>query len=184
MRFVAQFANYVISITPGRKRFTEYGVDVVEPPIEAEFDANDWVQRDYETAILSFKFRGIQQYEDEATPVSPAARVSVYDTDVEAEKNGWDDETKTIVEQRMLNSSAHGRDYVLVSELALDPPWPSYDLFDGKPEALAEQVLMLGYDPEEVIAYESSKWGQQRESVVSALQAAVEARDTGEIIVT
>lgn len=184
MRFVAQYANYVVGITPGHKKFTEYGVDVVDPSIEAEFDRNGWTQHDFETAMLSFKFRGTQQYEDEATPVSPVARLSVYDTDLVAVQEGWDEDTKIKVEQRLLSSQGLGRDYVLVTEMALDPPWPSYDLFEGKPQVLVEQALALGFDLEEVIAYESSKWGQQREDVLAALTAGIEARDTGEIIVT
>jgi hypothetical protein len=184
MRFVSQFTNYAIGILPGKKRFTEYGVEVVAPDLDAVFDSNGWNQRDMETALLAFRFRGIYQHEDEATPVSPAYRLSIFDTDEVAEKEGWDDETKTLVEQAMLAARANGRDYVQVIEIALNPPWPSYDLFDGKPQALAEQVLALGYDLEEVIAYEESKWGQQREDVLVALRAAAEARDTGEIIVT
>ena len=184
MRFVSQFSEYVLGIHPGRKKYTEYGVDIVDPEINAAFSANDWNQRDYETAVLAFKFRGIYQHEDEATPVSPAYRLSVFDTDEAAAREGWDEDTKILVEKRMLEARANGRDYVLVAELALDPPWPSYDLFEGKPQALAAQVLALGFSLEETIAYEESKWGQQREDVVAALQAAVDARDTGEIVIS
>jgi hypothetical protein len=184
VRFVSQFTNYVIGIKPARKKFTEFGVEIVEEEISAAFDFNAWNQHDYETAVLAFKFRGIYQHEDEATPVSPAYRLSVFDTDEVALREGWDENKKILVEQEMLKAPANGRDYVLVTEIALTPPWPSYDLFEGKPQELVEQVLSLGYDLEDVIAYESSKWGQQREDVLVVLQAAVEARDTGEIIVT
>ena len=108
----------------------------------------------------------------------------MFDTDVEAEREGWDEDTKILVEKAMLDAKANGRDYVLVAEIALEAPWPSYDLFEGKPQALAQMVLSLGFDLEDAIAYEESKWGQQREDVLAALQAAVDARDTGEIVVS
>jgi hypothetical protein len=184
MRFVSQYTNFVLNIRNPKKKFTEYGVDVIEDEIVAEFDPRSWNQRDIETAIASFKFKGLFQHEDEATPVHPAYRISVYDTDEMALREGWSEEEKTFVESRLMSGQNYGRSYVLVSELALDPPWPAYDQFEGTPQELAEQVLMLGYDLEDVIAYESSKWGQQREDVLVALQAAIEARDTGEIIVT
>jgi hypothetical protein len=184
MRFVSQYTNFVLNIRNPKKKFTEYGVDVVEDEIVAEFDPRSWNQRDLETAIASFRFKGLFQHEDEATPVHPAYRISVYDTDEMAMREGWDEETKAFVEQRLLTGQNFGRNYVAVTELALDPPWPSYDQFEGKPQELVEQVLALGFDLEEVATYESSKWGQQRDEVLAALQAATEARDSGQIVIT
>jgi hypothetical protein len=184
LRFVSQFTNYVINIQPAVKRVGDFGVEILRPDILAEFQPHNWTQRDLETAVVNFKFRGVYQHEDEATPVHPAYRLSTYDTEELAEAEGWDEETKTLIEQRLLSAKAFGRDYVLVQEVAMPAPWPSYDEFAGTAEELAMQVLDLGYSPEEVIAYESSKWGQQREDVIAALSTAVEARDAGEIIVT
>lgn len=184
MRFVSQYTNYILNIRPARKRFTEYGVEVEYPDILAEFDSQGWVQSDLDRALQSFQFKGMFQHEDEATPVHPAYRLSVYDTDIQAELQDWDEATKALVEQKLLASRGLGRDYVLVEEAALAPPWPAYDEFPEGADALAMQVLDLGYSPEDVIAYETSKWGQNREEVVTALQSLVEARDAGEIIVT
>jgi hypothetical protein len=184
VRFVSQFTNYVINIQAAVKRVGDFGVEILRPDILAEFRPHDWTQRDLETAIASFQFKGSYQHEDEATPVHPAYRLSTYDTDELAIEEGWDSETKELIEQRLLTSKGFGRDYVLVQELAMAAPWPSYDEFAGSAEELAMQVLDLGYSPEEVIAYESSKWGQQREDVLAALAGAVEARDAGEIVIT
>jgi hypothetical protein len=184
MRFVSQFTPFSVGIKPGRKRFTDYGIEQVEPEIDAQFDPFGWNQHDMEVAFQNFKFRGQFQYEDEATPVNPAYRLAVYDTDEEALKNGWDEATKEVVEQRLLDAGSYGQAFIRVEEIALQPPWPTYDEFDGKPEALVVMVGDLGFDPEVVLHYEESKWGQQRPEVMQALQTAIEARDTGEIIVT
>jgi hypothetical protein len=184
LRFVSQFTNFTINIRSPKKKYTEFGVEIVEPEIVAEFDQHGWNQRDMEIAVLSFQFRGIFQNEDEATPVPPTYRLSVYDTDEMALREDWDEETKAFVEHRLLNAASFGRDFVLVQELALSPPWPTYDSFEGRAQDIALQVLDMGFDPEDVIAYESSKWGQQRADVIEALQSAIEARDSGEIIVT
>ena len=184
MRFVSQYTNYIINIRNPVRRVTDFGVEQIRDEIIAEFDANSWNQRDMEVAIASFKFHGIFQFEDEATPVPPAYRLSVYDTDEKAAEFGWDDETKAEVEQRMITAKSFGRDFVLVQELALAPPWPAYDTFPGTAEELAQQVLDLGYSVDDVVAYETSKWGQQREDVLDALATAVAVADEGQIIVT
>jgi hypothetical protein len=168
---------------PPVKRYTEYGVEIVKPEIIAQFDSNDWNQGDLEVAVRAFQFHGLFQFEDEATPVPPTYRLAVFDTDHAAELEGWDDETKEFVETRLLTAKSYGRDFIRVEEIALTPPWPSYDSFAGDADAIAVQVLDMGFDPEAVIAYEASKWGQQREDVIAALVLVVEARDAGEIIV-
>ena len=88
MRFVSQFVNYAIRITPGRKQMTEYGVDRGRGA-----DRRGLQRQRLEPARLRdgdpvFKFRGIHQYEDEATPVSPAYRLSVFDTDERGRARG------------------------------------------------------------------------------------------------
>jgi hypothetical protein len=184
VRFVAQYSNFNINIRNPKKRYTDFGVDEIEPEIIAQFDRGNWNQHDLEVALRVFQFKGLFQHEDEATPVPPTYRLAVYDTDEQAELQDWDEETKAMVEQRLLTAQSFGRDFVLVEEVAMEPPWPTYDSYEGRAEDVAMQVLDLGFDPEQVIAYEESKWGQKRPDVVEALRAAVEARDAGEIIVT
>lgn len=184
MRFVSQFTNFIINIRSPKKKFTEFGVDIVEEEIVAEFSNREWNQRDLETALASFRFRGQYQYEDQATPVTPTYRISVYDTEEEALRQGWDEETKLLVEKRLMEAGSYGSNFVAVTEVALQPPWPTYNQFEGSPEELVVQALDLGYDPETIIVYEESKWGLRRPEVIEAFRSAIEARDAGEIIVT
>lgn len=184
MRFVSQYTNFVINVRNPRKKFTDYGVEVEDEGVMAEFDSGSWDGRDMEVALANFKFRGIFQFEDEATPVPPAYRLSVYDTDIKAEELGWSDEEKAEIERRLLAAKSLGKDFVLVHEIAMAPPWPAYDEFAGSAEELAAQVLDLGFSLDEVVAYETSKWGQQREDVLDALATVVAMRDEGQIIVT
>ena len=159
MRFVAQYSGYQIKIRDPQAHVTSWGVEQTVQGIVAAFDKNDWLQRDYETALRSFKFKGMYQHEDEATPVEPTYRVAVYDTEDEQAKHGWDDELREEVERKLLSAKAFGRDYVLVQEIAIEPPWPTYDLFRGSPEELVAQVGDLGYLYSDALAYEESQMG-------------------------
>jgi hypothetical protein len=183
MRFVSQYSNFQIQIFPPQARLSPYGVEQTSEGLVAEFSNGDWNQRDYETALRSFKFRGQFQYEDEATPVPPTYRIAVYDTEEQAQLRGWDEEYRSSVEQRLLNAKSFGRDFVLVTEVAIEPPWPRYDEFPGAPEELVMQMDDLGYDLSEALAYEQSKWGQQREPVIAALTQAISKADEDEIVV-
>ena len=185
MRFVSQYTNYIINIRAARKKFTEYGVEIESPDILAEFDSQDWVQRDLETALSSFQFKGMFQHEDEATPVHPAYRiVGLRHRGAGASAGlGRGDEDAGRAEAAHLGRL---RARLRAGTGDGDGPRPGRPTTSSPSDAdeLAMQVLDLGYDPDEVIAYETSKWGQNREDVVAALQAVVEARDAGEIIVT
>ena len=79
---------------------------------------------------------------------SPAYRLSVYDTDNEAERAGLgrrdEDDGGAAAARR---AAPTGATSCSCSELALDPPWPAYDEFAGTPEALAEQVLDARLQP-------------------------------------
>jgi hypothetical protein len=146
MRFVAQHANFQIQIFPPQARLSPFGVEQTSEGLTAEFSEHDWNQHDYETVLRAFKLRGLQQYEDEATPVPPTNRIAVFDTEEEQAKRNWDDDYRASVEQRLLAAKSFGRSFVLVPEIAIEAPWPRYDVFDGSPEELVEQVDVLGYD--------------------------------------
>lgn len=79
----------------------------------------------------------------------PTYRLSVYDTEVEAERLGWSDELRAEVERKLLAAKSFGASYILVPEIALDPPYPTYDLYVfSDPEELVARLDDLGFSLE------------------------------------
>lgn len=190
MRFVAQHPGLVVGIRPERKQKTMEGeILVIRTGIQAEFKPNVWNQHDMEVALAAFQFQGLFQHEDEATQVSPVYRLAIYDTDEEYERRldteeAWTPEEKAFVEQRLMQSRALGEAFVVVPEETLAAPWPKYDDFDGTPDELVLTIHgVLGIPFETALEYERSKWGQQREDVIEALQTAINVRDQGIVVV-
>jgi hypothetical protein len=189
VRFVSQHSDFNVGIRAERRRLTVDGETIVtRPGISAQFKPG-FNQRDYEVAIKSFQFHGLYQHEDEATPVDPAYRLSVYDTDLEYEasqetETPWSLEDKEFVEQRMLAAKSLGEAFVVVPEETLEPPWPRYHDFEGDAtELVLTAVNVIGIPLEDVLAYETSKWGERRDDVIDAIQTAIQIRDEGKIVV-
>lgn len=184
MRFVSQYSGFQIQLLAPQVALGVLGQQVMVEGIEAQFSEHDWSQRDLDVARLGFKWKGLYQYEDEATPVEPTYRLSVYDTEVEQERLGWSDEIRAEVERRLRASKSFGTAYIVVPEIALDPPWPTYDLFVfNDPEELVARLDDLGFPLEPTLAYEQSKWGQRRDEVIAAFQRAISERTADEIVV-
>jgi hypothetical protein len=186
MRFVAQYPDFAVGIKAEKSRLTSDGEVILrEEGIIASFSTRGWEQRDLEVALASFQFKGLYQHEDEATPVNPAYRLSYYDTDEMAETYGWEEDTKAMVEQRLLSARSYGRAFVVVPDVPLDPPWPLYNDFDGTPQ---EMVLVchsvIGVPFEAVVEYEKSRWGRNREDVIEAFTEAIQIRDEGKVVIT
>jgi hypothetical protein len=192
VRFVSQYSGFTVGVQSERRRLDMDGGSVVtRPGVWAEFTNAAMNQRDLEVALGAFQFKGLFQYEDEATPVSPAYRIGVYDTDDQYERRldtdeEWTPEFKALLEQRMLAAPSYGRAFVLVPEQTMDPPWPKYPA--GDDVDATELVLtihnVIGIPFEDVLAYEESKFGERREDVIVALRNAIEVRDEGKVIVS
>jgi hypothetical protein len=162
---------------------------VTRTGIQAEF--RPWVfnQHDMEIALASFQFEGLFQNEDQATLVDPGYRIAIYDTDEEYEKRlgtdeEWSLDDKDLVERRLLESRSLGENFVVVPEKTVEPPWPKYDDFEGDAtELVLTAVNVIGVPLETMLDYEQSKWGQQREEVIDAIQTAISIRDKERIVV-
>lgn len=185
MRFVAQFPDFAVGIRAEKSRLTADGEVILrQEGIIASFSSRGWEQRDLEVALGAFQFKGLYQHEDEATPVNPAYRLSYYDTDEQAEIYGWDEDTRALVEQRLLSARSLGRAFVLVPDVPLDPPWPLYEEFDGSTTDLILTIHgVIGIPFEQVLDYEKSRWGRNREDVIEALQEAIQIRDEGKVVI-
>jgi len=175
MRLIAQFANYRIQVRPMRVRGLGDGTaETLQEPIYLQFQ-HDAVMYDNEVkeAKETFAFRGQYQHRDEATPVDPIYRLSVFDT-----KNIADAEDREIAEAFMRDQIAQGNtDFIIVETTAIPRPWPNYDNTKD-PKKIAAKVVEDGYTVQDVIDYERL-FGQNRADVIAAL----EAIETDEVVV-
>lgn len=116
-------------------------------------------------------FKGVAEGE------SPLRRISAYDTDLAAERNGWDAATKASVE-RLLDAQ-QGQDYFRVDRPRLSPPWPLYDNLDDADAIVTIAGATLEADGiAHAVAYE--KENLNRTDVVDALQELLESSGAGE----
>lgn len=147
-------------------------LQVMEPAhiaIFAKAGVTPW-ERDF--ALKHFGFTGVADGED------PIGRLSLYDTDAEADRHGWTPEEKAEIEAVL--DAGVSSDYFRVEKPRLTAPWPSYDdlLPQGRrtaelvAEQIAETVKTLGLDAEGVIAYELEN--RNRPEVIEALQSETE----------
>ena len=166
MRFISQNTNHVVQIRPMRQRaLGDGGVEVVQEPIYAAFTPCEQggflYENEKEAAEKHFRFYGLTQHEDEATPSDPIYRLSIYDTDEEAKKQGWDVDTKDLVEATLTHSSQLAPDSILVIESTpIAAPFPAYDSYDGDIDQLVITLVEQGHDLERVLTYERN-FGQR-----------------------
>ena len=113
--------------------------------IFAQFEQAGLTPHEKEQVLQHFSFRGTYEGED------PLRRVSIYDTDVEARYQGWDEATKKEVEENLV--AGQNEWYFLLEEQRQPKPWPRYDELRS-PQKIVEMVQTLGIDLESVIAYE------------------------------
>lgn len=139
---------------------------------------------------------GLALYEFRRQPqgVSPEQWLSFYDSIEEQQRNGWTDEERAEIEQKLLITDG----VKLVEKPRVAAPWPSYDkLVAGSRPApsrkeIVEKILAIideqGYDPQAVLAYESENKG--RSEVMDAVSAllpegttfSIEDDEDGELI--
>jgi hypothetical protein len=86
---------------------------------------------------------------------------------------------KEMIEE-MLLAKAGGKDFIYVERDKLAPPWPAYDGFKGNLNALLKRIEEDGYTLEEVLAYEQSPDGPQREAHIAFLGEEILNRDARE----
>jgi len=179
MRVISQHTNHMIQIRPQRQRpVGDGGVVVTQEPIYAVFTPAEGgaflYENEREEAERHFKFNGLTQHEDEATPSDPIYRLSVYDTDEEAEKNLWDDETKAIVEEVLTRKARTAPNAIFIVESTPIPaPFPTYDTYDGDPAQLVLTLADQGHDLAQVLHYERT-FGPKRPEIIEALEIGVE----------
>jgi hypothetical protein len=180
VRAVSQYTNHVIQIRPMRSRaLGDGGVEVTQEPILAVFAPLDQggflYDNEKEAAEEHFNFHGLTQHIDEATPSDPAYRLSVFDLDEAAEREGWDEEAQELVKETLLRKAERSPQSILIiTSTPIEAPFPAYDSFEGDPEQLVIKLIEDGFDLERVLHYERA-FGPKRPEIMDALEEGVEA---------
>jgi hypothetical protein len=170
MRFVSRYGGLTVVIRPIIEEAYATGMaKVIQQPIYANFSPYQLTPDERELAIHHWAgWNGFYQELDEVSEVKPDYRIGVWDSDVAADFEGWDPETKAWVEERMIKRGEQTNDLIPVPLTMLSPPWPKYDEFKGSTAALVRKLLEEGHDLGEVLAYEQAV--QKREKVIEALE--------------
>lgn len=162
MRFISKYRSYSFVAIPTRapEKAIAYGLKA-ELPIVCDFQhggLSDWEKKE---GLARFEFAGLGHDE------KAARRLSFYDTELEAIRLGWDEETKTRVEQRLLGAPGYGVDFFEVERPRLEPPWIRYDEVED-PQEIVTMIRAIGIDPAAVVAYELEN--RNRQAVLDALE--------------
>lgn len=166
MRFVCKHANYSVELRESIEEPDPYhkGRHIIHrKPLVANFVAGDLTPWEKEAALKHFSFAGMPVEEDMMTPVDPSSRLSSFDTTTQ----GWSPEDQEYAEKALLESQAHGPDYLHVETPKRPAPWAGYDKLRAA-NKIVELVEATGSDPEYVLAYEREN--ENRDAVIAALE--------------
>lgn len=179
MRFVSQYGKYKIVCWPsvvneasGRYQSRGY-VAAFEP-----FNFTEAERREvYERFGISMK-RGSRMLEDRVTPSDQDWRIGTFDT-----ADILDEKLRVAVEKALLESPAHGIDFVAVEKTPVAKPWPRYDELKAAGKRTNEDVAKLivakvrdlGLDVDGALAYEREN--ANRPAVIAALESFTEEEE-------
>jgi hypothetical protein len=147
----------------------------LEPGFTAQFRGGDF--DDYERGLLYERFgdvmrRGSRFTDDTLTTPAPTEwRIGTYDTGTIE-----DFETRTKVEQLLLDNFSNGHHYIALVKPKAAAPWPGYDNLTVRGKRTIEHVLdtirnvveQAQIDPDTVLVYEQANLN--REPVVELLE--------------
>jgi len=181
MRFISQYKKYGMQVRAIREMVLATGqVQVQVEPIYIQFRQDDISEREIAAAEEHWtKFAGRTVERDGMTPTPLVSRLSTFDTDSDFHPWANDPEVKAMVEETLL-SKAGGKDFIYAPREVTPPPWPTYDLFQGNLNALLERVNEDGYKLEDVLAYEESPDGPQRQAHIFFLREEILKRDAAD----
>jgi hypothetical protein len=176
-RFISQIRRFSICVDKGHTRFVDGVEETVRSPIYADFWQEDIREHEVMAAEKSFNLHGRTTEMDQVTPSPILNRLSVYDTIVAQEREGYTDEQREQIEQFMLRRAEQtgNSTFMMVPEREILPPWPRYNEFRGSVDRLLERIAEDGYDLNSVLTYEASQYGLRRPAVMDALKEQIEA---------
>jgi hypothetical protein len=176
MRFIAQYGEYGVQIRPQRQQGMGDGsINVTVEGIYAKFDPEELVfENEFEKAQKTFNFKGQYQHLDEATPVDPTYRLSVFDSIKAQQAKGWTDEEREQVEKELIRKSTITGDFFHSEETPIPAPFKKWDGDEIAAWKLVAMLVEMGGDLGDALAYEKL-FGRNRDEVIEALEATIAA---------
>jgi len=169
MRFISKFGSWAMPIKAEHVEAYATGLTrTVSEGVYAKFAPGTLTAAERELAINHWTFNGLGQLEDQVTTVPPDYRIGGFDTEIAQQMNGWDDETRVLVEEKLLARALVNDDILAIEEIRVAPPWPRYDSYAGGPKALLRKLVDEGHDIGLALAYEREN--QRRDDVILALE--------------
>lgn len=165
-RFASRFGSYRHGIQNEKWRSLHDGSEhKTHNEIIAVFDQLTLTEDEVQFAIKGMHHKGLPIDRDTEEHFSPRSRISGFDSEKAQAENGWSDEERELVEQKLRESHHYGSDHIELVPQPAALPWPTYDN-DG-----AEQVVLIARATglvEEAIAYEREN--RNRDEVLVALK--------------
>lgn len=178
MRFVSKFPQLGI----GTARVEKFVLaldgqrDVTVTSLPVQFSQGGLLRSDIDAALAHWgerAFTGRWVEEDGITQQPVSERIGVFDT----EEQGYDDETRGLVEKWMLAKNNIGVDFIRVEKAKAAKPWPNYDdTHWSKIAGLAKELGLV----QESIVYEEENGN--RPGVLDALRQAEPAAPAEELV--
>ena len=178
MRVLARYGRYMVQVRPQVSEGYANGVvKVTQTPLLAEFREGLMTPEERALCKQNWTFNGFYQEQDEVTPVEPDYRLGLFDSIAAQIANNWTDEERRLVEEALEETARREPNSVIVvHEIKLPAPWPTYDVFAGSVNALCTKIMEDGYTLEAVLAYEEAN--QDRPEVVAALKQLIADGET------
>lgn len=169
MRFISMHDGFGVLVQGGERTYFANGLSQeTTREIAAYFKPEGLRPHEREAALAKFSFRGLYQEMDEATTVQPDYRLGVFDSVVAQQQNGWSDEERELVEQRLLADAENYNEILVAPTSSVPPPWPNYDAYQGTPKKLMAKLISDGHDLQQTLTYERET--QNRAVVVELLE--------------
>jgi hypothetical protein len=169
MRCISQFGEYGVQIRHQQQQGMGDGsIKITIHPIYAKFrnfSDETIYESEIERALKEFSFRGRYQHVDEATPADISFRLSVFDT----EKQGYNEETKALVEAELQRLSTINDDFFIASQTSVPAPYPTWDTVEMPAFQMVAGLVEMGFDLNDALTYEKI-FGPHREAVIEALE--------------
>lgn len=176
MLCVSRSANLTLPILPQRiKRYENGEIREIKPPVSVVFERTPDVPEYARAALSSMPdfLKGVGKDED------PYSLCGIFDTQIAAAREGWDDETLEIVEEALRRVA--GQSFIVADKPKTPKPWPNYDKVVGADEAetaflLTKKIDEDGFDVRQCREYEREN--EKRELVLSAYDALIAEQES------